>query len=60
MDEAGQESEMADILGHRSTSLTGDYTHASAEEMVQAMERVASYTVPVFQSLANQGAAINA
>ena len=32
-----------DILGHSSTSMTGDYTHASPEEMERAMELVASY-----------------
>jgi hypothetical protein len=32
-----------DILGHSATSMTGDYTHASAEEMERAMELVASY-----------------
>ena len=34
-----------DILGHSSTSMTGDYTHASPEEMERAMELVASYKV---------------
>lgn len=32
-----------DILGHTSGSMTGDYTHASPEEMERAMELVASY-----------------
>jgi hypothetical protein len=32
-----------DILGHSATSMTGDYTHASTEEMERAMELVASY-----------------
>jgi integrase len=32
-----------DILGHSSKSMTDDYTHASPEEMEQAMELVASY-----------------
>ena len=32
-----------DILGHSATSMTGDYTHASTEEMEWAMELVASY-----------------
>ena len=32
-----------DILGHSATSMTGDYTHASSEEMERAMELVASY-----------------
>ncbi len=32
-----------DILGHSATSMTGDYTHASPEEMERAMELVASY-----------------
>jgi integrase len=32
-----------DILGHSPNSMTGDYTHASPEEMEQAMELVASY-----------------
>jgi integrase len=32
-----------DILGHSSTNMTGDYTHASPEEMERAMELVASY-----------------
>ncbi len=31
------------ILGHSATSMTGDYTHASTEEMERAMEPVASY-----------------
>jgi integrase len=33
-----------DILGHRSSSITGDYTHASPEEMERAMEAVVDYT----------------
>ncbi|MGH9871543.1 MAG: tyrosine-type recombinase/integrase [Pyrinomonadaceae bacterium] len=33
-----------DILGHSSSSITGDYTHASPEEMGRAMEAVAGYT----------------
>ena len=32
-----------DILGHAPNSMTGDYTHASPEEMERAMELVASY-----------------
>lgn len=32
-----------DILGHTPKSMTGDYTHASPEEMERAMELVASY-----------------
>jgi len=32
-----------DILGHSSKSLTGDYTHASPEEMERAMQLVATY-----------------
>ena len=32
-----------DILGHSPRSMTGDYTHASPEEMERAMEAVASY-----------------
>lgn len=32
-----------DILGHSPASMTGDYTHASPEEMERAMELVASY-----------------
>ncbi|HEV7475959.1 MAG TPA: hypothetical protein VGN90_18025 [Pyrinomonadaceae bacterium] len=32
-----------DILGHSSSSITGDYTHASPEEMERAMEAVADY-----------------
>lgn len=32
-----------DILGHSPNSMTGDYTHASPEEMERAMELVASY-----------------
>jgi len=32
-----------DILGHSATSITGDYTHSSPEEMERAMELVASY-----------------
>jgi integrase len=32
-----------DVLGHRAKSMTGDYTHASPEEMERAMELVASY-----------------
>jgi integrase len=32
-----------DILGHSSTSITGDYTHASPEAMEEAMELVAAY-----------------
>lgn len=32
-----------DILGHSSSSMTGDYTHASPEEMERAMEAVADY-----------------
>jgi integrase len=32
-----------DILGHTPRSMTGDYTHASPEEMERAMEAVASY-----------------
>lgn len=32
-----------DILGHSSTSMTGDYTHSSPEEMERAMQLVASY-----------------
>jgi integrase len=32
-----------DILGHSSKSMTGDYTHASPDEMERAMELVASY-----------------
>ena len=32
-----------DILGHSPNSMTGDYTHASPEEMERAMESVASY-----------------
>jgi integrase len=32
-----------DILGHTPRSMTGDYTHASPEEMERAMELVASY-----------------
>ena len=32
-----------DILGHTPKSMTGDYTHASPEEMEQAMEAVADY-----------------
>ncbi|HZT57529.1 MAG TPA: site-specific integrase [Pyrinomonadaceae bacterium] len=32
-----------DILGHTPGSMTGDYTHASPEEMERAMESVASY-----------------
>jgi hypothetical protein len=32
-----------DILGHSSTSMTGDYTHATPEEMERAMELVAGY-----------------
>ena len=32
-----------DILGHSATSMTGDFTHASTEEMEWAMELVASY-----------------
>ena len=32
-----------DILGHSSSSITGDYTHASPEEMERAMELVASF-----------------
>jgi integrase len=41
-----------DILGHSSTSMTGDYTHASPEEMERAMELVADYTG---QSVLNLG-----
>ena len=33
-----------DILGHSQRSMTGDYTHASPEEMERAMELVASYS----------------
>jgi len=32
-----------DILGHSSKSMTGDYTHASPNEMKRAMELVAFY-----------------
>jgi integrase len=32
-----------DILGHSSNSMTGDYTHASPEEMERVMELVAAY-----------------
>ena len=32
-----------DTLGHTPRSMTGDYTHASPEEMERAMELVASY-----------------
>ena len=32
-----------DILGPSARSMTGDYTHASAEAMERAMELVASY-----------------
>jgi integrase/recombinase XerD len=30
-----------EILGHSATSMTGDYTHASTEEMERSMELVA-------------------
>lgn len=40
-----------DILGHASNSMTGDYTHASPEEMEQAMELVASYAGRNFSGL---------
>jgi len=33
-----------DILGHTPKSMTGDYTHASPEEMERAMELVAPLT----------------
>jgi integrase len=33
-----------DILGHSSTSMTGDYTHASPQAMEQAMELIAAYS----------------
>lgn len=33
------------ILGHSSTSMTDDYTHATPEAMEEAMEMVASYGV---------------
>lgn len=34
---------LRDILGHSPGSMTGHYTHASPEEMEQAMEFVASF-----------------
>jgi integrase len=40
-----------DILGHSSTSMTGDYTHASPEEMERAMELVAAYKGQSFLNL---------
>jgi integrase len=40
-----------DILGHRATSMTGDYTHASPEEMERAMELVAAYKGQIFFNL---------
>lgn len=51
-----------DLLGHRSTSMTGDYTHASPEEMERAMELVADYKGQSFLNLgkisANQGTVV--
>jgi len=41
-----------DILGHSSTSMTGDYTHASPEEMERAMEAVARYNRSLLKSSA--------
>lgn len=40
-----------DILGHSSSSMTGDYTHASPEEMERAMELIADYKGQSFLSL---------
>lgn len=40
-----------DILGHSPRSMTGDYTHASPEEMERAMESVASYAGRSFSGL---------
>jgi integrase len=40
-----------DILGHSSTSMTRDYTHASPEEMERAMELVADYKGQSFLNL---------
>jgi hypothetical protein len=39
------------ILGHSPNSMTGDYTHASPEEMERAMELVASYAGRVSSDL---------
>ena len=40
-----------DILGHSPRSMTGDYTHASPEEMERAMEAVAAYAGRNFSGL---------
>jgi hypothetical protein len=32
-----------DILGHSSSTMTGDYTHSTSESQMEAMELVASY-----------------
>jgi len=40
-----------DLLGHSSTSMTGDCTHASPEEMERAMELVADYKGQSFLNL---------
>jgi hypothetical protein len=46
-----------DILGHSSSSMTGDYTHASPEEMERAMEAVAGYNQLSSKSSAKRDAA---